>query len=57
MSQMKSWPVEKPKSGGQAVAPEQRNKDNPCELKGSFDQKIIKKVVPQGADKATPSTY
>jgi hypothetical protein len=45
MSQMKDWPTKKPETDGKVVQPEQRNRDNPCELKGAFDQRIIDSVL------------
>jgi len=48
---MKSWPVEKPKTGGKQVEPECRNQENPPELKGSFDQEIINKILYKGEKK------
>lgn len=45
MSQMKDWPTKKPETDGKVVQPEQRNRDNPCELEGAFDQKMIDSVL------------
>ena len=45
MSQMKSWPIEKPKTGGKTCDPERRNRSISPEQKNGFGAMMVKKVV------------